>query len=437
MYHNESDRFLSNHAPLDPIPIEAFEGILTNRQIEDIRNVAAALKNKKWAHVSSTFEGGGVAEMLKSVIPIAKGLGLESIWHCIEGDDSFFSITKKFHNAIQGIHQDLSLDDLLDTYLSVNQDNFKNTYVKADMVLVHDPQPIASIVHGNYEGKMLWRCHIDTTEADERVWNFLLPYINNFDAAVFSHKDFVRPGIKIPVIRITPAIDPLSKKNRQRTLQESYKTLDPIFKKYNIDATRPIVLAVSRYDLHKNQKTIIEAFKELKKDPEVKKTAPILVMVGNLASDDPEGEGMYQNILKMIDEDPDIFALLNIPDNDENIGALMKIAEIYIHISTKEGFGLVVTEAMWQGTPVIGSNVGGIRLQVINGHTGFLVDPFDLKSIHSYLKFMLINKEERDRIGNNAREHVREHFLIPTLVKNYMNLMRLLLRTDSSCFTIT
>lgn len=438
MYNDRSEKYLKDgHSRLDAIDIDEYKDALGKRQLEEIKIVANSLENKSWAHVNSTFEGGGVAEMLRSVIPITKGLGIDCIWHCLEGNDDFFAITKGFHNAIQGVRQDFTMNDLLDTYVAVNEKNFENYNVKADMILVHDPQPLASVVHGRYDGKLLWRCHIDTTEADQHIWNFLLPYINNFDMAVFSHEDFVRKGIKAPVIKITPAIDPLSPKNRQRTHEEALNTLGPLLNEHDIDPDRPMILAVSRYDIHKNQKTIIKAFKEFKNDPEVKKKNPILVMVGNLASDDPEGQGMYDNILELIDNDPDIYALLNIPNNDENIGALMKIADVFVHISTKEGFGLVVTEAMWQGTPVIGSSVGGIRLQVIDGNTGFVVDPFDEKKIVSYLKYMITDKDERDKMGINAMEHVRENFLIPTLVKNYLNLMRLMLRTDSSCFTIT
>jgi trehalose synthase len=436
MFHSESTRFLEKNKALGIIEPELYEEIIGKDKIEKLKKRASVLQDKTWAHVNSTFSGGGVAEMLKSVIPIAKGLGIETKWYCIEGEDDFYSITKRFHNIIQGVEQKFTLEDLFETYIKTNKANFENKLISEDFTVVHDPQPCASIVHGNYDSKMVWRCHIDTSEANEMIWNFLLPYINNYDSVVFSMREFVREGIKKPVYQIPPSIDPLSKKNRQRSLQEAKETLEDIFKTYNIDPERPIVLAVSRYDIHKNQETIVESFKEFKSDKAVFRLKPQLIIVGNSASDDPEGTEQYNHILEVIDGDNDIFPLLNIPNNDENIGALMKIATMFVHISTKEGFGLVVTEALWQGTPVIGSKVGGIVLQVIPSKTGYLVEPHDKERISGFMKHLLLNREERDKIGMQAIEHVRENFLITSLVDRYIKLMRFMLGTDFPLFRI-
>lgn len=436
MFHSESTRFLEKNEVLGSVDVDIYTDIIGKNRVEILKQKAEPLASKEWAHVNSTFNGGGVAEMLKSVVPIAKGLGINTKWYCIEGDNDFYSITKRFHNIIQGVDQKFTLRDLFETYIKTNKDNFKDQVIAEDFAVVHDPQPCASIVHGHYEGKVVWRCHIDTSEANEMIWHFLLPYINNYDSVIFSMREFVKEGIKKPVYQITPAIDPLTRKNRQRTRKEAMDTLDDLFKEHGIDPERPIVLAVSRYDIHKNQKTIIRSFMELKKDPAVKKLKPQLIIVGNSASDDPEGVTMYQETLKVIDGDPDIFPLLNIPNNEENIGALMKIARVFIHVSTKEGFGLVVTEALWQGTPVIGSNVGGIVLQVIPAKTGFLVEPFDVERIVGFTRHFLLNDEERERFGMQAVEHVRENFLITTLVEKYIRLMRFLLGTDYPYFKI-
>ncbi len=436
MYDDQSKQYKSKYGKLNPIDINQYTTIIGAKEVEEIKRLSSLLENKTWSHVNSTFEGGGVAEMLKSVIPIAKGLGIDCKWYCIEGNDNFYSITKRFHNIIQGLKQEFTVEDLLETYINTNKKNFEDQRIVSDLTVIHDPQPCASIVHGKYEGKMLWRCHIDTSEANELIWNFLLPYINNYDGAIFSQRSFVKEGIKKPVYQVAPSIDPLNNKNKQRTEKEAFKKLSGFFTKYNIDAERPIILAVSRYDVHKNQKVIIESFKKLKEEKEIKKLKPILILVGNLATDDPEGKEMYKNILTIVDDDKDIYPLLNIENNDENIGALMKLAKIFIHISTKEGFGLVVTEAMWQGTPVIGSKVGGITLQVINGTTGYLVDPFDTESIITFVKHLLTNPEEREKLGYHAVEHVRENFLITTLVKKYLILMRFLLGIDFPYFRI-
>ena len=436
MYHDQSEKYKKLYGELKPVDIDKYMLIIGAREVEEIKRLATLLKNKTWCHVNSTFEGGGVAEMLKSVVPIANGLGIDCKWYCIEGNDNFYSITKRFHNIIQGLDQKFTIEDLLETYLETNKKNFENERIISDMTVVHDPQPCASVVHGNYEGKMIWRCHIDTSEANEMIWNFLLPYINNYDGTIFSQRSFVKQGIKKPVYQIAPAIDPLSVKNRQRSEQEGLEVLSSFWKEYNIDPERPIVLAVSRYDVHKNQETIIKSFKKLKKDRDIRKLNPILVIVGNSATDDPEGMEMYNRIRAVADNDPDIYTLLNIKNNDEYIGALMKVAKIFIHISTKEGFGLVVTEALWQGTPVIGSNIGGITLQVINGKTGYLVEPNNANSMITFMKYLLTNPDDREKLGYNAIEYVRENFLITTLVKKYLILMRFLLGIDFPYFKI-
>ncbi len=436
MYDDQSEKYKKQYGELKSIDIEKYILIIGAKEVEKIKRLSDLLHDKTWCHVNSTFEGGGVAEMLKSIVPIANGLGINCKWYSIEGNENFYSITKRFHNIIQGLEQHFTIEDLLQTYLEINRKNFENKRIVSDMTIVHDPQPCASIIHGNYEGKMIWRCHIDTSEANEMIWNFLLPYINNYDGCIFSQREFIKKGIKKPIYQITPAIDPLTDKNRQRSEREGYETLSGFWSKYKIDADRPIILAVSRYDVHKNQETIIKAFLKLKKYKQIGDLKPILIIVGNSATDDPEGMEMYNKIKETINGDPDIYALLNIENNDEYIGALMKVAKIFIHISTKEGFGLVVTEALWQGTPVIGSNVGGIKLQVINGKTGYLVNPHNLNDIVIFLKYLLTNPDEREKLGYNAIEHVRENFLITTLIKKYLILMRFVLGIDFPYFTI-
>ena len=401
--------------------------------MEKLKQLAAPLEHKIWAHVNSTYEGGGVAEMLKSLVPLAKGLGINAQWHCMEAHtEDFFFVTKKFHDLIQGVEQPFSAEELHGVYIENALKNFDNYYVKADLTIVHDPQPCATSVFGNYEGAKLWRCHIDTTSANKLIWNFFLPFINYYDGAIFTDKRFVKQGIKKPVYGISPSIDPLSRKNKQLTESEARRILAPLFKKHKIDGDRPIVLAVSRYDIHKNQATIIKAFKEVKKDKEIQKKKPILIMVGNTATDDPDGLAMYGKITEERDNDTDIFLLMNIENNDENIGALMRIANQFVHISTKEGFGLVVTEALWQGTPVIGSNVGGIAQQVMDEKTGFLVEPFDIDQIKKRMKYLLLQPEIAGMLGTNAIEHVRENFLLPSLLVKYLMLMRYYLGIDQN-----
>ncbi len=431
MFSDSSPAYKEAEYPsLAPLNVEVFEPIIGKDKLDRLKAIAQPLKGRHWVHVSSTFAGGGVAEMLQSIVPITRGLDINSSWYCIEGEDEFFVTTKKFHNAIQGVQQDFSLDDLR-VYIDTNKANFNGSVISGDMIVVHDPQPCASIVHGNYLGNTVWRCHIDTTSADPLVWDFLSPYINNYQGAIFSMDEFVRPGIKVPNFIITPAINPLSVKNRQRTHEEAAATVADLFAEHHIDPSRPMLLAVSRYDVHKNQGTIIQAFKQMKQAGLGGDEKPILLLVGNLAADDPEGSAMYKKIQAEIGEDPDIFALLNIPDNDENIGALMRLAIGFIHVSTREGFGLVVTEAMWQGTPVIGSNVGGITLQVIEEETGYVVDPFDKERIAEKMGKIVRTAGDGEAMRQRAIDHVRDNFLITTQIEKYLLLMRYLLGIDS------
>lgn len=433
MFHDQSEKYLEKQPPFQAIDLSHYREAVGFNKIESLRKLAAPLENKIWAHVNSTYEGGGVAEMLKSLVPLAKGLGINAQWHCMEAHtEDFFFVTKKFHDLIQGVEQPFSVEELHGVYIDNAVKNFENYYVKADMTIVHDPQPCATSVFGNYEGPKLWRCHIDTTSANKLIWNFFLPFINHYDGAIFTDKRFVKHGVRKPVYGISPSIDPLSRKNKQLTENEAQRILEPLFNKHNIDGDRPIVLAVSRYDIHKNQATIIKAFKEIKEDKELQKKKPILVMVGNTATDDPDGLAMYGQIMEERDNDTDIFLLMNIENNDENIGALMRLANQFVHVSTKEGFGLVVTEALWQGTPVIGSNVGGISQQVIENETGFLVEPFDIDQIKKKMKYLLLHPEVAEGIGKNAIEHVRENFLLPSLLEKYLMLMRYYIGIDKN-----
>lgn len=433
MFHDQSEKYLKNSPPFEAVAADKYRESIGFSNLEKLKQLAAPLENKVWAHVNSTYVGGGVAEMLKSLVPLAKGLGINAQWHCFEAHtDDFFYITKKFHDLIQGVEQPFNVEELLGVYIDNSIKNFENYSVKADLTIVHDPQPCATSVFGNYEGTKLWRCHIDTTSANKLIWNFFLPFINYYDGAIFTDNNFVKPGIRKPVYRIAPSIDPLSPKNKQLTEAKARQILQPLFDKHNIDGDRPIVLAVSRYDIHKNQATIIKAFKEIKKDKEVQKKKPLLIMVGNTATDDPDGLAMYGQMMEERDNDTDIFLLMNIENNDENIGALMKVANQFVHISTKEGFGLVVTEALWQGTPVIGSNVGGIAQQVIDNKTGFLVHPYDVDKIKERMKYLLLHPEVSKIIGEQGVEHVRQHFLLPTLLEKYLLLMRYYLGIDKN-----
>ncbi len=393
------------------------------RRLERLKRVADSVGGKYWTNVNSTMQGGGVAEMLRSVIPLARGMGIRADWYVIRGNDGFFRVTKKFHNMLQGVEQPISMEEIFGAYLDTINENAKNTLIASDMTVVHDPQPAALIMNEVIFGNILWRCHIDTSSPHQIIWRFLQPYINMCSGAIFTMPEFVGPGLHIPLYQITPCIDPLASKNQQYNVQEALNILSTLFNEHNMDPNRPIISAISRYDIHKNQATILKAF-QLLRGKHKQHPPPYLIFLGNTSIDDPEGEEMLCQLKTEADDDPDIRFWVNVADNDRVVGALMRLSRGFIHVSTREGFGLVVSEALWQGTPVIGSCVGGITRQVLDGKTGYLVHPLDVEAIAGGITKILENPAEAEALGNNGREHIRKHFLLPELVSKYFQLLQ-------------
>ena len=403
--------------PNDYIPI------VGEAKIEELKQLAAPLEGRGWANVNSTMVGGGVAEMLQRVIPLARALGINAEWNVIKGNENFFKVTKKFHNLLQGEFQPISLDEIFGSYLQTIDENARNNLLASDLVVVHDPQPAAMVMNGIIYGNILWRCHIDTSHPNQIVWRFLLPYINHCAGAIFTMPEFIGPGLQIPIYQIMPSIDPLSVKNHPYTKEEALEVLSPLLNEYNIDPDRPIITSISRYDIHKNQQTVLKAFQKLRREKKFD-PPPYLIFLGNSAADDPEGDAFLKKLKKQAGDDEDIIFWVNVKDNDRVVGSLMHLADVFIHVSTKEGFGLVVSESLWQGTPVIGSRVGGIVKQVMEGDTGFVVDPFDADTIAEKAGWMIENPDQAKAMGERGREHVRNYFLLPELVRKYLVLMQ-------------
>ena len=430
MFDDRSRKYKNQYVPLKPVDIKRYEPFVGKHAIDELRWLADPLKNKVWSNINSTFVGGGVAEMLQSEVPFARSLGIDCRWFVIEGSESFFSVTKKFHNLLQGVDQDISLEEIFHAYLDTIDENTRNVRVVGHMVTVHDPQPAALMMSGNIYGHILWRCHIDTSNASRRIWRFLLPYVNQFEGAIFTAEEFIRSPLQVPTYKISPSIDPLREKNKHYTKKEALDLLQGLLNENNIDPHRPLVLAVSRFDIHKNQKSIIKSFK-LFRDKVKKKKKPQLVIIGNSATDDPEGMKMYKDVKKEAGGDKDVHILLNVKDNDRVIGCFMTIADCFVHISSKEGFGLVVAEAMWHGMPVIGSKVGGITKQVIHKHNGFIVEPFDYQTIAKDMEILIEDNVMNRQLGKNAIEYVGKHFLLPQMIYKELLLMRYCLEIDN------
>ena len=401
---------------------EDYQPYIGKDGVDRLKRLADPVAGKSWASLSSTFQGGGVAEMLHSVIPLVRSMGIEASWAVIEGPQEFFQVTKKFHNLLQGVTQPITLEEIFGEYLGTIEANAKRANIAADMIIVHDPQPIGLTASGTFFGNVLWRCHIDTSAPDRALWRFVLPYINQCAGAIFTQPEFVGAGLNVPIYQIAPCIDPLVDKNQLYNDRQALGTLDALFSEHGVDPERPILAAISRYDIHKNQGTILEAFRRMREERTYRRP-PYLIFLGNTAPDDPEGEGVLASLREQAGDDPDVRFWVNVPDNDRVVGALMHVARSFIHVPTREGFGLVVTEALWQGTPVVGSKVGGVIKQVVDGKTGYLADPSDVEAIASLMARVLDDPQEADALGQGGREHVRRNFLLPELVSRYLSLL--------------
>jgi trehalose synthase len=382
--------------------------------IAQLHRLAERLGPVSFVHINSTRTGGGVAEILSRAVPLLNEMGLETTWEVIEGDPTFFEVTKGFHNALQGDEVQIR-PSLLDHYVEVNRENAKRFDWKADFVLVHDPQPAYLIKEIRDQGKhWIWRCHVDISRPNLKVWKFLREIVSQYDASIFSMSKFAQ-NLPHPQYIIRPSIDPLSEKNRELTDQE----IQTVLSKLGIGRDKPIILQVSRFDSFKDPLGVIQSYQMVRKHTPCK-----LILAGGEATDDPEGPRIFAEVMDAANGDRDIHILLLPPDAHHEINALQRAADIIIQKSTKEGFGLTVTEAMWKGKPVVGSAVGGIVLQVRDYNTGFLVNSPEGCAFR--IRYLLNRPEMAKRMGKLAKEFVRSHFLITRTIRDYLTLLILL-----------
>lgn len=383
--------------------------------VRQLRLLAGPMRGMRVVHVNSTRQGGGVAEILVKLVPLMAELGLQASWEVIEGTPGFYQCTKHFHNALQGQHAPVS-DELLREYERVNATNAERLGAAlgpAEIVFIHDPQPAALL--GNTparRGKWIWRCHIDVSHPYRPVWRYLRPFVSGYDASVFSLADFAQV-LPHPAYLIPPSIDPLAVKNIELPEEE----INACCGQFGLDRARPMVLQVSRFDRFKDPVGVISAFRLARSFvPELQ-----LVLAGGGADDDPEGAAVLEEVHAAAGGDPDVHVLLLPPDAHRTINALQRTADVVMQKSIREGFGLTVTEALWKSKPVVGGNTGGIRLQVVDHQTGFLVNSPEGAALR--LRYLLHNRESAAAMGRNGREHVLQHFLITRQLREYLTIM--------------
>ena len=388
--------------------------VVGNDVIAELERLAKPLQGARVVHISSTAYGGGVAEMLHTLIPLMRNVGLEAEWRIISGTDEFFTVTKSMHNALQGMGLELT-PAMQAAYLHANVDNAVYFEDEFDYVIVHDPQPAPlRMLRAADPGKWIWRCHIDLTAANQEYWSFLRPFVQAYDAAIFTMPQYAKQDLRIgKVAIIPPAIDPLSPKNAPMTDEDSRRVVSL----YNVDPDRPTIVQVSRFDPWKDPLGVIDVYRGVKREvPGVQ-----LVMIGSMAHDDPEGMEYYQRTRDYANEDPDIHLLSNLDGvGNVEVNAFQQTATVVLQKSLREGFGLTVAEGLWKNKPVIGGNVGGIPLQIEDGVTGYLVSSVE-ECLERTLQLMK-NPGLARTMGERGHEVVRHKFLSTANLRNYLTL---------------
>lgn len=383
----------------------------------ELERLAVPFRGATVVHVNSTSTGGGVAEILRRLVPLQRGLGLDAHWLVIQGDADFYKMTKKLHNSLQG-HPETITGPEWDHYLDVNSSNLavaRETLKSADFVVIHDPQPAAMVGLGpRPRGRWAWRCHIDLSHPQRDTWRILRTHVERHDASVFSLAAFAR-RLRHPQVVIPPAIDPLTEKNISLEPSE----VERVRAQYGLRADVPLFLQVSRFDRFKDPVGVIEAFRLARRHRELS-----LVLAGGGADDDPEGQAVLEEVRRAAGDDPDIRVLDLPPDAHRVINALQRAADVVIQKSLREGFGLVVTEALWKGKPVIGGAVGGITLQVQDDFSGYLVRTVEgcAYAIRRCLRY----PNRVQRMGANGVELVRGQYLITRQLRDSLMLLMLL-----------
>ncbi len=401
------------------VQLDDYAPVIGASEIQEIRALASGLQGKRVKMVNSTAVGGGVAEILTRLVPLLGDTGLHTKWDVITGGDEFFAITKAFHNALHGAPYE-GKAHWFELFRQTNEVNRQRLEFNEEFVVIHDPQPVC-LVNGRegLSNHWVWRCHIDLTQANREVWDFLRPFVERYDASVFSSPAFTQ-GLPIPQFLFFPTIDPLADKNKE---------LDPdfvrgIFEGFDLDPKRPTLTQISRFDRLKDPVGVIKAYKLVKKHFDCQ-----LVLAGGSASDDPEGAAVLQEVREAAGKDKDIHILDLPPTANEEINALQRGSTIVIQKSLREGFGLTVSEALWKRKPVVASAVGGIPSQVIHKLTGMLVH--SVEGCAYQIRYLLSNPEFAQQIANNGHEHVKENFLITSNLKRYLLLFLILQRQQA------
>jgi trehalose synthase len=395
--------------------LSSYAKIVGKPQIDEINAEAEKLSGKHITCVNSTFQGGGVAEILNSLVPLFDQVGVDFGWRILHGTPDFFTITKKFHNALQGSLINLS-NRKKDIYFDTNRRFSTFTHLeKHDLVIIHDPQPLPLISFYKKTQPWIFRCHIDISNPNKEVWEYLKGFLQKYDHFVVSLPEYEKNDLNISQSVIHPAIDPVTAKNKPVSETKITKYLE----KFGIDRKKPIISQISRFDPWKDPIGVVKIFERVRK-----KMGCQLVLLGQFAADDPEGHKILLSLQKKVDKSAHKHDIkLLVVDNAFLVNCLQRASSVVIQKSLKEGFGLTVAEALYKGTPVVASKVGGIPLQVLDGVNGFLHSPHDLKGFSDSVIKLLKDQKLCDTLGKAGKEHVKKNFLITRLMLDWLHLM--------------
>lgn len=394
--------------------LEDYLDIVGDEEIARILRKATRLYDKHFVHMNSTYHGGGVAEMLTTLVPLTNDANVDAGWRILHGNSDFFAITKQFHNAMQG--GDIKLTDAKrEIYLDTNREFAIFTHIDHDAVVIHDPQPLPLIRNYQKNQPWIWRCHIDISEPNRELWDFLKQFILRYDMVIISSDNYRKPDLPVHQRVIEPAINPLSAKNEDLTDEHIKSILD----NFGIPTDKPFITQISRFDPWKDPLGVLEVYREVRRKVDCR-----LVLCGSMASDDPEGYDIYEKVRRqagdLIDSGD---VILMTYESNIMVNAIQRAAAVIVQKSLREGFGLTVTEGLWKEKPVVASKVGGIPLQIEDGKTGFLLEPGDHQGFADRIIRLLENPEEAREMGREGRDHVRKRFLITRLLSDYLDLI--------------
>ena len=391
--------------------LEQYREVAPKGTIELLHRLGELVEGKRFLHINAVRYGGGIAEILRRLVPVMKALGIIARWEVIAGTQEFTDVTHRIADGLQGRPETIT-DEMYQTYLSVTARNAKALDLDADLVFVHDPQPAALIEH-RQGGKWVWRCHLDAGKPYRSVWSLFRRHVLKYDAAVFSLPEFAQ---RLPISKflIYPSIDPLTDKNRELSRAE----IAQVLQRFGIGKHKPMLLQVAPYDRFKDQLGTIRAYQMVKKHHDCR-----LVLAGAGVLHDPEGEAVLAELQALAGKDPDVHLLQLPPEADLEINALQRAASVVVQKALKEGFGVSVSEAMWKGKPVIGGTAGGVSAQIVDQATGFIVHSVEGAAFR--IRYLLNNPGVMSRMGATAKEHVRRNFLITRHLCDYLTMLKL------------